>query len=110
MLTWLLQKVQRFVIQNPISATTFYISLNELFISEVEKVNQLQFNNSKVTATVKNLLIVCEKGWPSNKRITDVGESANKTNKKKKTNENINNNIPELIVNLDKPIHIAQNT
>ena len=110
MLTRLLQKVQQFVIQNPVSATTFYTSLNELFISEVEKINQLQFNNSRVIATVKNPLIVRGKGRPSNKRITGVGESANKTNKKKKTNENVNSNTPELIVSLDKPIHVAQNT
>ena len=94
MLTRLLQKVQRFVIQNPVSVTTFYTSLNELFISEVEKINQLQFNNSKVTATVKNPLIVRGKGRPSSKRIKSTGESTNKSNnKKKKTNISIFLNI-----------------
>jgi hypothetical protein len=50
----LLQKVQRFVIQNPESAITFYTSFNEIFVSEVKNLNQQKFNNSEVMPTVKN--------------------------------------------------------
>ncbi|CAG8594521.1 7361_t:CDS:2 [Funneliformis caledonium] len=106
MITRLLQKIQRFVMQNPISAITFYTSFNEVFVSEIEKEIQTQSNNSNIILTVKNPLIICGKGQPSNKRITGVGESARKTKKKKKIN------ILESIIDLDnyESIYIVQNT
>ncbi|CAG8691339.1 3909_t:CDS:2, partial [Funneliformis mosseae] len=53
MLTRLLQKIQRFVTQNPISAITFYTSFNEVFVSEIEKETQTQSNNSNIILTKK---------------------------------------------------------
>ncbi|CAG8723336.1 15183_t:CDS:10 [Gigaspora margarita] len=57
MFTRLLQKIQRFVIQNPTMATTLYTTFNKIFDSEIEKINRSQSNSSKITATIKNLLI-----------------------------------------------------
>ncbi|CAG8609627.1 11243_t:CDS:1, partial [Funneliformis caledonium] len=62
MLTQLLQKIQQFVMQNSISAITFYTSFNEVFVSKIEKEIQTQFNNSNIIPTVKNPLIIREKG------------------------------------------------
>ncbi|CAG8628338.1 1166_t:CDS:2 [Funneliformis caledonium] len=62
MLTRLLQKIQRFVTQYPISTITFYTSFNEVFVSEIEKGTQIQSNNSNIIPTVKNPLIIHEKG------------------------------------------------
>ena len=90
MLIRLLQKVQRFTVQNPEVAETLYTSISEIYDSEIEKVNRIQTQNSKVTPTIKNPLVVHGKGRPSNKRITSITELTSKSNKKKrKTNENI---------------------
>lgn len=99
MLIRLLQKVQRFVIQNPESAITFYTSLNELFVSEVEKLNQQKLNNSEVIPAVKNPLVTRGKGRPSNKRIIGIGDLTKRTNKKRKNCENTNSN--NNIISLD---------
>ncbi|CAG8552894.1 24219_t:CDS:2 [Gigaspora margarita] len=58
MLTQLLQKVQRFTTQNPTTAATLYNSFNELFVSEIEKIDKLRSNNLKITPTIKNPLII----------------------------------------------------
>ncbi|CAG8699152.1 11183_t:CDS:2, partial [Funneliformis caledonium] len=58
MLTQLLQKIQQFVTQNPISTITFYTSFNEVFISKIEKETQTQSNNSNIIPIVKNPLII----------------------------------------------------
>ncbi|CAG8752125.1 9870_t:CDS:2, partial [Funneliformis mosseae] len=58
MFTRLLQKIQRFVTQNPISAITFYTSFNKVFVSEIEKEIQTQSNNSNIIPTIKNPLII----------------------------------------------------
>ena len=89
MITRLLQKVQRFVIQNPKVAETLYTFINERYNFEVEKIIKTRTQNSKITPTIKNPLVVQGKGRPSNKRIASTMESTNKPNrKKKKTNEN----------------------
>ena len=87
MLTRLLQKVQRFTTQHPTTAATLYNSFNEIFVSEIEKLDKLQSNNLKITPTIKNLLIIRRKGHLSNKRITSTIELA--SNKKKKTAKKI---------------------
>src|SRR6266536_4464980 len=101
MLTRLLQKVQRFVIQNPTIAMTLYTSFNEIFNSEVEKLKEPQIGSSKVVPTVKNPLIVHGKGRPTNKRIKSIVELVNKT-KKKNPNENA---IPQVTI---QPTHEIQ--
>jgi len=83
MLIRLLQKVQRFTVQNPEVAETLYTSISEIYDSEIEKVNRIQTQNSKVTPTIKNPLVVHGKGRPSNKRITSITELTSKSNKKK---------------------------
>ncbi|CAG8682815.1 21732_t:CDS:2 [Gigaspora margarita] len=91
--TRLLQKIQRFVIQNPTTATTFYTSFNEIFTSEIEKINISQSSKSKITPTIKNPLIVCGRGRPSNKRIPSTIKLSN--NKKQKINKNTKENRSE---------------
>ncbi|CAG8759093.1 8412_t:CDS:2, partial [Racocetra fulgida] len=95
MLTRLLQKVQRFTTQNPTIATTLYNSFNEIFVSEIEKVNKSQSNNLKTTPTIKNPLIIRGKGRPSNKRITSAIELA------KLLNELQNSNIMTILSHQD---------
>ncbi|CAB4478770.1 unnamed protein product [Rhizophagus irregularis] len=117
MLTRLLQKIQRFVTQNPIISKTLYISFNEIFTSEVENLNKaqskVQSNTLNIIPTVKNPLVVHGKGHPSNKRIKSAGELTDKSNnkKKKKTDENTNNNNMSENIGFDncEPIYITQN-
>ncbi|CAB4405291.1 unnamed protein product [Rhizophagus irregularis] len=116
MLTRLLQKIQRFVTQNPIISKTLYVSFNETFTSEVENLNKaqskVQSNTLNIIPTVKNPLVVREKGRPSNKRIKSAGELTDKSNnkKKKKADENANNNMSEnLSFDNCEPIYITQN-
>lgn len=109
MLTRLLQKVQRFVTQNPTIATTLYTSFNEIFVSEVEKFKEPQIGNSKVVPTVKNPLIIRGKGRPSNKRTRSAIESANKSNsKKKKSNENAKDKESIQNTQVIQPLHEIQ--
>jgi hypothetical protein len=102
--------------QNPTISKTLYISFNEIFTSEVEKLNKaqskVQSNTLNITPTVKNPLVVRGKGRPSNKRIKSAGELTDKSNnkKKKKANENANNDMSEN-VSFDncEPIYITWN-
>ncbi|CAG8463551.1 7835_t:CDS:2 [Scutellospora calospora] len=114
LLTQLLQKIQRFILQNPTTAATLYNSFNEKFVSEIEKISISQSNNL-ITSTIKNPLIVHGKGHLSNKRILSTVELA--SNKKKKTSKNkenilesqecinLNNDQPSYIRPLDKIQH-----
>ncbi|CAG8846773.1 12599_t:CDS:1, partial [Racocetra persica] len=88
-LTQLLQKVQRFMKQNSITATTLYNSFNEILVSEIENIDKSQSNNSKIIPTIRNPLIIRGKGCLSNKRITSTIELT--SNKKKKLNKNKDN-------------------
>jgi hypothetical protein len=100
MLTRLLQKVQRLVIQNSEAAETLYTSINEIYNFEIEKINKIQTQNSKVTPAVKNPLVVHGKGRPSNKRFASTAESTSKSSNKKKRKINENTSKPqELIIN-----------
>ncbi|CAG8846789.1 15154_t:CDS:1, partial [Racocetra persica] len=89
MLTWLLQKVQRFTRQTSTTAAILYNSFNEILVSKIEKIDKSQSNNSKIIPTIRNLLIIREKERPSNKRITSTKEL--NSNKKKKLNKNKDN-------------------